>query len=369
MIHKILHRYIIAEFLKSFIMLLVILLGIIVLFDCAELMRRASKLSEVGFDLILQMALFKLPEAGAEVFPFAILLSAIFSLWSLSKRHELTVFRNAGLSAWQFILPMSVAAFMVGCLFVAVLNPLSTLMLGRYQNLEAAHLGSEQKLVTISKNGLWLRQKSLRETDLHESYLIFHSDRIDLEQWIMEEVMVLFFDKDDNFIKRVDAESAQLHHGYWLINNVDINYLSKTSEEQDEFIIKTNLTREDIIESFSDPQLVSFWSLPEYIKLMKNAGIETRAIRMHYYTLVVQPLFFAVLVLLAASFCLKPPRFQNGLHLAGLTILSAFGLFFLSSLLKALGGAEQLPVALAAIAPSLITTLIAVNVIMHTEDG
>lgn len=367
MIHSLLSRYIISEYLRNFLLLLGMLLGVIVLFDIAELMRRSANIDNISFAVIAQMALFKLPEAGAEVFPFAVLLAAIYSFWSLSKRHELVILRNAGLSAWQFILPMSAAAFSIGLLYIAVLNPISSSMLTRFQNLESIYLGEEKKLVTISKTGLWLKQNGYEEDSY--AHAIFHTGRINLENWVMRDVVVTFIDEEDNFIRRIDSESALLEDGKWILQNAYINgrYGERGFDEQIQ--ISTTLTRQDIIDSFSDPQLVSFWALPEYIALMKAAGIATRAIRMHYYTLLIQPIFYAVLILLAASFCLKPPRFQNGLHLAALTIISTFGLFFLTSLLKALGGAEQLPVVLAALAPSLITALLSTNIIMHTEDG
>lgn len=358
------HRYTIATFLKSFITLLVMLFALIVMFDSIELLRRAAKVDGLPFSQIIQLALFKLPDAGQEVFPFVILFSSILTYWTLNKRSELVIYRGAGLSAWQFTLPVAFTAFCIGVIFLFILNPLSTLMLGRYEVLESKHLGSPQNIVTLSKNGLWLKQ------DKPYTNIILHAGGFDINSWTLSDVTLLYLNKNDSFQKRVDAPIALLNDKEWLLHNAVINGASMQSmENKKNYAIETDLSRQDIIDSFADPKLVSFWSLPAYIDLMDESGISTRSTRMHYLNLLTQPFFFTFIALLAASFCLKPARLQNVSTLLGLTLLSAFGLFFLSNFLQALGASEQLPVFLSAWAPSFITLLLAVNIIMVNEDG
>ena len=366
---KILSWYTVSHFIRTLLLLTAIFFGIILLFDTIEILRRSSKLISVPFTTVIQMALLKLPATGQEVLPFTILFSTIMCFWSLTKKHELIIYRSSGLSAWQFILPVSLAGFAFGLVYLVVFNPISAVMTNKYERMESRYLGTEQKLVSISRNGLWLKQDQRNPVTGEQQNIIFHTQNIDLKNWRMDGITVLYTSNTHRFQKRIDAQSAVLKDGYWEIYEAYINTPTQRSVYQEAYKLKTNLTKKEIIESFSDPRTISFWSLPDYIRLMENSGISSRAVRMHYYTLMIQPLFFAAIVILAASLCLRTSRMENGLQLLVLTVFTAFLLFFVSNLLRALGTSEQLPVVLAAWAPSILTFLIAVNIIAITEDG
>ena len=101
-----LSRYLARVYTLNFLGLTAGLLGIVYLFDTVELLRRASKFSDVPLGLVLQMGLFKLPEVGQLTLPFAVLFSAMMTFWQLTRKHELVIVRAAGLSVWQFLGPV-----------------------------------------------------------------------------------------------------------------------------------------------------------------------------------------------------------------------------------------------------------------------
>ena len=79
-----LNRYLGRTYLLNLLFMIVGLLSIIYLFDTVELLRRAAKKDNVPLSLILQMGLFKLPEVGQMILPFAVLFSAMFTFWNLT---------------------------------------------------------------------------------------------------------------------------------------------------------------------------------------------------------------------------------------------------------------------------------------------
>lgn len=93
-----LSRYLARAYFLNTLLLLAALLGIIYLFDTVELIRRASKIEQVPLGAVLRMGLFKLPEVGQVLFPFAILFGAMFTFWQLNRRSELVVLRASGFS-------------------------------------------------------------------------------------------------------------------------------------------------------------------------------------------------------------------------------------------------------------------------------
>ena len=211
-ITSILSRYIARQFLLNFAFLLLILLGIIFLFDTIELLRRSANYENVDLSLILTMSFMKLPEVGQRLFPFAILFSAMFTFWRLAKTSELVVFRSTGLSVWQFLKPIALCALGIGMLATTVINPISAIFLSKFEAMEIEYLQKKNSLITISKSGLWLRQ--------HEDagYTLIHAASFDPKTWAIKDLILFYFDDKDNLKIRVDAKQASLKDGYWDIS-------------------------------------------------------------------------------------------------------------------------------------------------------
>ncbi|MAE51196.1 MAG: LPS export ABC transporter permease LptG [Micavibrio sp.] len=361
-----LSRYIARNYFINMIFLLLILLGIIYLFDTVELIRRTSKKEDISFGLVLQMGLLKLPEVGQLLFPFAILFSAMFTFWQLTKRYELIVVRSAGFSVWQFLAPVIGVAVFVGILQMLIINPVGAVLIGKFTELENKYLRHNTSQIAFFEEGLWLRQ-GLENPD---HYAILHAPRIEKTTWKLRDVTMLQFDGQDNFIMRTDARRALLKDGFWEFHNVQIHRAGATVPENlSELVLPTQLTVTEIEDSFASPDTMSFWNLPGYIQTLEATGFDATRLRVYYQNLWAQPLFFASMILLAASVSLRPPRQRGTFMLIVLGVFIGFLVFFLSSYLQALGTSHQIPAALAAWAPSLICFLLGLTVIMNLEDG
>lgn len=357
--------YLARLYATNFCGIFCILLGIVFLFDTVELLRRASKRDDVGLGMVIEMALYKLPEVGQIILPFGILFSAMFTFWLLSRRHELVVVRASGFSVWQFLQPILAVAMAIGVLQFTVINPVGAVLLAKYQSMETTYLAPEKNLVTLFDEGLWLRQM---EPD-DKGYIILHAERISLPSWEMKEVMALFFGADDSFRQRIDAGTALLKDGQWVFNGALVHQPQKPVESRPVLTLPTALTVREIEESFATPSAHSFWRLPRYIRTLTESGFDATALRIHFYALLAQPALFMAMVLLAATVSLRPPRFQKAFLLIAAGVLIGFLVFFLSSFLQALGASHQIPALLAAWSPALVTLLLGSTVLLILEDG
>lgn len=357
--------YLARLYALNFAAILFILLGIVYLFDTLELLRRAAGNEDMGLGLILQMGLYKLPDLGQMLLPFAVLFSAMFTFWLLSRRHELVVLRASGFSVWQFLAPVMAVAALVGVFQFSILNPVGAALLGKYESLEANYLSREKSLVTLFGEGLWLRQIAPQD----QSYIILHADRITLPEWQMNGVMALFFDSEDGFQKRIDAGTAQLADGQWVFNGVMVHQPKTPPESRPSLSLPTALTTSEIEESFSSPRAHSFWRLPGYIRTLTETGFDATSLKIHFNTLLAQPVLFLAMVLLAATVSLRPPRSQGTFGLIVSGVIIGFLVFFLSSFLQAMGSSQQIPVLLAAWSPAIVTLLLGLAVMLNLEDG
>jgi lipopolysaccharide export system permease protein len=355
-------RYISRAYLMNFLVLISILLGVVYVFDVVELLRRAASHEGVSFNTVLKMAALKLPEVGQAMLPFSILFAAIYTCWKLNKTHELVVIRSAGLSAWQFLMPMVATAILLGVGATGVVNPLSSLLLSKYEQLDARLFQNETNLMTVSRTGIWLRQPT------EDGYALLHADGFNEKEWRLNNVIVFFFAPDDSFLRRIDSPVAHLRTGYWEFRDALLHERDGTSAFQVKNMA-TDLTMGKIEESFSDPETISFWKIPEYINIMEETGFPATRLKIHFQSLLAQPLLFAAMILLAATFSLRPPRFGGTGLMITLGVLAGFFIFFMESMLHAFGISQKIPVYLAAWTPAVVSLLLGSAALLHLEDG
>ena len=180
---------------------------------------------------------------------------------------------------------------------------------------------------------------------------------------------VLFLKENNDFVRRIDSKTAELQTGQWIFINATSNIPGNLPEKADLLSMATDLTIDDLEDSFAAPETISFWKLPNYIDVLEATGFDATSVKIYFQKLLSDPLLFAAMVLLAASVSLRPPRSRSDLMMALLGIGIGFLLFFGSSYLQALGASGQIPVYIAAWFPAIIAMIGGVTAIMFLEDG
>ena len=360
-----LSAYISRHFLVSFAAILVIFLVLILMFDVVELLRRSATRPQITFSMVLEMALLKLPSMGQQAFPFAALCGGMLVFWRMTRSHELVVTRGAGVSAWQFLLPVLVIAFLLGAAKVAVTNPVASAMLSRYERLEAVLLKGWKSSLALSETGLWLRQAGTAGQLVLRANSMLQQDA-DVE---MHGVIVFMYEGSDRFIGRIDAERVRLEDGFWHVYNAWVYVPEQAPQFEKEYWLETDLTLEKIQDSFAPPETMSFWALPDFIKTLEDAGFSAVRHRLHWHSLLAAPLLMCAMILIGATFTLRHARRGGTSFVIACGMLTGFMLYFFSDLVFALGLSDSIPVTLAAWTPSGVATLLGLAMLLHMEDG
>lgn len=355
--------YVARRFAVSFAIILLGIAAMVFILDFIELMRRAASHQDVTIGLLLNMAMLKLPFMIEKLIPFAVLFGAMHTYWRLTRFHELVVARSAGVSVWQFLVPAVVVAAAVGTFTIMAFNPLASIMLGRYDQLEGRYILGRTSLLAVSSSGLWLRQSDAN------GQMVLHASRMLQGQMELKDVIVFSFDTANRFVGRMDADEAKLADGAWVLSNVLVTGPGEPAQTKPEVRLKTDWTAEKIQDSFAAPETLSFWQLPSFINVLTAAGFSATRHRLHWQTLLALPVLLGALVLIGASFSLRPSR-QGGvamLVVAGVGF--GFLLFFLSDVVQALGMSATIPVVLAAWTPATFAGMVGGAVLLHLEDG
>ena len=226
--------------------------------------RLASK--KVSLGVVVEMVLLKLPFLSQEVMPFTVLFAGLACFWRLTRSHELVVTRAAGISVWQALIPVLGVALTVGVLSVMALNPVASILLGRVEQLEAKYIHNQSSTLSVSRQGLWLRQADV------DGQSVIHARRVTHTTMTLHGVIIFRFAEEDRFTGRIDAERAVLRPGSWQLFNAWQSSPGKRAVFAERLEIATELTREKILDSFALPETISFWNLPDFIVLLENAG-------------------------------------------------------------------------------------------------
>ena len=123
---SILGRYLTKQLLGAFLGVLLMIIGIIFMFDMIELLRRTAERPDVEFAFILKMAFSKLPRTFDLVFPFVMMIAAMITFWKISRSNEFVIIRAAGVSIWGVLIPILSAVFVVGMINITVINPITS---------------------------------------------------------------------------------------------------------------------------------------------------------------------------------------------------------------------------------------------------
>lgn len=359
--------YVGRQYFLSVLFTLLALMAIAGLLDAVELIRRSASKETVGFGTVLEMLFFKLPGLTEKLVPFAGLIGGMIALQRLTRTHELIVARAAGVSVWQFMMPALVSMLLFGLVFVMAYNPVAATMLSRFEKMEMKYFSGRSSMLTVSPSGLWLRQ--VEEGARHEKEHIIHALSISEQGMRLSHVTIFTFDENAHFLNRIDAETATLENGYWLVKDALVTIPGKPAQRLPMKVLDTDLTVSQIQDSFASPHTLSFWQLPSFIRSLEAAGFSALRHKLHWHVIFSTPFMLCAMAFLAAAFSLRMPRRGRARTLVVAGIFSGFLFFFISDIIHALGLSGSLPVQAAAWSPTIIVMLIGGAVLLHMEDG
>jgi lipopolysaccharide export system permease protein len=349
---------------RIFTMVLIVFglcLILVFLIDFVEMMREGSK-ADVSAAYVATVTLLRLPSFAELTLPFSVLIGTISAFLMLSRSSELTIVRAAGISVWQFVRPAIVVALGVGVFAVTVYNPMAAKAKQEAERRFADGFAAKRKSQN-SNTSSWIRQ------DGPDGPSIIYARASADKGTKLAGLTLLQFDPNQKFIERIEADKASLHQGYWELENAQISSSGTLPQFYRKYQVSTYLDAEQVRESVDTVESVSFWELPGFIEFAERAGLSTTAYKLHYNQLLARPFLMICMVLLAATCALKPFRFGK-IQTMVITGLSAgFAFFILVELSRKLGMSGYITAGVAAWAPIAITSLLAMTVLLHQEDG
>jgi lipopolysaccharide export system permease protein len=357
-----LYRYLAVQFFLGVAVVYAGFLALAFSIDVVDLLNRTAG-HNVSTAVVIGMAVLQLPDLGQKLMPFAILLGGVVTFVRLTRSQELVAARAAGISAWDFMLPPLTVAVLIGVVAVTMFTPLSARMFAEFAGLEARYIKGEASQLSVSINGLWLRQGDEKQQS------VIHALRVADQGQHLEDVIVFLYGANDKFLGRIDAKSAQLNNQAWQLSEAYVSGPAGNPVHHQHYDLPTTLTAAQIQESSQAPDTLSFWDLPGYIRAAQAAGFSATRYELYLYTLYALPVLFAAMVFMAASFSLRSSREGGTARVILFSAACGFGVYFFSDMTKVMGQSGALPILLAASAPAIASIFIGMTLVFNQEDG
>ncbi len=180
---------------------------------------------------------------------------------------------------------------------------------------------------------------------------------------------LLRLDDSDHLLSRIEAASASLAARHWDLSNARTVRPDQLPEPPSEMRLPTDLTVTRVQDSLAPPHTLPVWVLPDFISLLERSGFSSVRHRLHFHSLLALPLLCATMALVAAGSSMRPTRRGGVVRMIGGGVSVGFALFVISKIAEEFGQSGALPVTLAAWAPAGSGLMLAVALLLHTEDG
>ncbi|MGB5560673.1 MAG: LptF/LptG family permease, partial [Paracoccaceae bacterium] len=267
--------YFARRFLATFGALLALFFMFYALLDMVEQLRQFDA-DQVGFLSILHLTALNVPSGLYRILPLIVILATITLFLNLARKSELVVTRAAGRSALRSLVSPVLMALVLGVLAVAMFNPIVAATTKQYETVSNRFSQKQSSVLSISKEGLWLRQGDAT------GQTVIRAERANLDGTHLFSVSFVGFSADGTPSYRVEAEGAELTDGAWVLSNAkrwdvaDTSIPEQTAATSATLRIPSDLTRDQIRDSFGSPSAIPIWELPAFIDRLERAGFSAR---------------------------------------------------------------------------------------------
>jgi LPS export ABC transporter permease LptG len=337
----ILDRYLVREFLIFVAIGLGVAAALFVVIDLLQTLDRYLRVKP-PLIYIIEHFVYRLPAALHDGLPVVMLVATIFLFLALSRYHEFTAMKAAGISLYRVSAPIllmglsvAVSAGLFQELFLPRLNELG-------EEVDRVKIRGQLPRHLQSRQRLWLRSADTR---------FFRVELLNPGTNDMYGVTVLEVDKQFRLISRLDARRAHWTPDGWELTDGAVRELVGISNVETVPFTTTSLSMQEDIEEFTRIQKpitsMSYWELRDYVTKLEAAGFQVKKYLVELYSKLSFPLVNVVMVLVAIPFALHAPR-GGRLFGIGLAIAIMAGYLVVHYVALAFARADLLPPLIAA---------------------
>ena len=317
---------------------------------------------DISINLPIFLSFLIVPSLLYNMFPFMILLSGIWFFLKINKTDELIAMKVSGMSNFSVIIIPSALSAILGIFFITSINPITSVLVKKYETIKGGYEKDQEYLAAITVNGIWIKEKNSEKNNIIKAS--------NLKNENLMNVTIYEFDKNNDFTKRIDAESVNISSLKWSLKNVKIidsngKLLSKNIENLS-YISMYDIKK--IKSLYSNLDTISFWNLENEIKLLEEIGYSTKEMEIKLHRSFAFPFFLLSMILLSSVFTLGIRFNENNLTYVFFAIIASVLIYFFNDFSAVLGKTRKLPIEVAVWMPITIIFVFSAIGIIHANQ-
>ncbi len=354
-------------FRQSLFGLLIAVAGVaisIVMVDLVEQLRAVSGIKDAGFGTASYFTLLRLPGLIEQTIPITILISALVTFTSLSRKSEIIAMRAAGISAWRFLAPLGTLAVLLALSVIFIIGPLAS-KLNKQYTLEKNILTSSLQSVGPDKIiNSWFN------IPVENGQMIINSQKETKTvagRNFESPIILVYGNKGLNFLERLDAKNAIITKDKVIVSDAIISRAGEAAS----FEAKRLYPITDIISQNQnlEPRDLSFWQLPGAADAAQKSQSTPEKFWLRFYRLFALPFMLLAMALFAGVMSIGLDRSGGKGRAIVIALVGGMIMFFSGDLTGILAVSGALQPYIAGLGPAAIALSLTLLLLSFREDG
>ncbi len=293
-----------------------------------------------------------IPSLIIKLLPFIIFISGMWFLLNLRNSKDLLVLKVFGYSNFRIFFTLAFASFILGWIVLFAFNPITSAMMKYYEQTKSEYSRDIDHLVTINKNGLWIRE------NLDSGQRIINAD--ETRDNILKNVTVFNLDRNYVLKEKISAVSADISNNKWVLKNVTISKFENglaSEKSTDDYTILSKYDFKKITSLFRNFETMSFIELILDYKDLQNKGYNKTYLDQNLNSMLSMPFFLFIMIALASILTMNTLKKSNNFTFIIAGLISCVIIYYFKDLSLALGQTNRISLSLAAWMPVTVIAL------------
>jgi LPS export ABC transporter permease LptG len=358
---NILDRYILREFLK---ILVLVLLSVVALFVIVEYTELAKDVRENGVSAstLLRYFRFQIFNVLHMTLPISVLVATLVTFGIMAKNNEVTAIKSGGVSLFRVAAPIFAVAILISVLAYFILDFVLPYANQRVYEIKR-RIEGKTAITSTGQQKLWYLGKGRYVIN----FLAYDTSAKQLTQVQVFE----FHPSEFRLTRRVYADRATWNGQAWAFENGWMRSFGDDGKMTFARITEPLAlfypeTPEDFATEVTPPDQMTYAQLRRYIATLKESGYAADELAVKLYAKTSWPAISIVMALIALPFAFKIGR-RGALYGIGVALALGIVYWLVFAVFTKFGEVGNLPPALAAWSANILFALAAVYMFLHVE--
>ena len=359
---KMLKQYVLAQFIKMYLLTTTGLIGIFLIVDFFERIDEFLAKDAPMIDLI-SYYIFKIPFIAFYMAPQGVLIATAIALASLARNNEFTAMKACGISITGITFPVIGASFIIALIVLLSSEFLSPITNQKMNYIFMGKIQARTSYGKIPTENLWF--KSINGDIWNVGYF-------DPYKSTLEGIIILKPGLNHSIMQRIDARKAVWSINKWefingYIRQFDENGIKSTKYFEKKIFI-TPETPENLSKAHKRPEEMSLSELHKKIQIQALKGKDTSLSWIELHRNISYPFISVVMALLAIPLSIRSSRHGGLLFCISVNIAMGFAFSFLYAMGISLGKGGTFDPILAAWGPNLLFTVLGFYLLLTMDS-